>query len=233
KGWILLSGRSPQGFFRTYIARDGIFESAPPALAAPKERLSFGVHKKQEWDAVLSRGALQEILPFWMRLGQMTPSAEAFEGGTAALLGDFATLFRTGFGGLLAPRMQDIDYQGFEIPPITKHGSPFYLLTEGARQIRSLFFRESGDALHILPSAPSAFHAGRMIDVEAKGMNLSFEWTKGKMRRALIKSGEEIVQRVIFPKEIKRFRVNGRVQSAEAPLALEKEKLTLLDRFEK
>ncbi|QLH35365.1 MAG: hypothetical protein HWD61_03745 [Parachlamydiaceae bacterium] len=46
------------------------------------DRLSLGNHKSQDWDMVKRRGDLTEILPVWLRLGQIVhqPSFVAYEG---------------------------------------------------------------------------------------------------------------------------------------------------------
>lgn len=128
-----------------------------------RERLKgpLGMHRKQEWEQVARRGDLREILPLRYALGQgVEVDGEACEEGNFALLEQcktvlhsalkreivpvFERLFMAAFTGMPVPQVNDFKFLGLSKP--TKCVlSPMPLLGEGARLIRSLFFREGNE----------------------------------------------------------------------------------------
>ncbi|MEX1012586.1 MAG: hypothetical protein WD595_06670 [Waddliaceae bacterium] len=220
KGSIRVFGHSSTGYFEKKIAN--------PSYQKPKERLSLGVHKAQEWDLVKKRQMMSEILPFWHFLGQVTPIKPSHREGTAALLDrSLEHLFLAGFEGILSPRLQDTDYQGFDLD-MPKAGDPLILLTEGAKMIKSLFLQEEPEYFHILPRLPSEFHCGRLTTPE-----IDMEWSKHKLRKLIVRTSKPL----LLPKEIKRFRLKGdHREKGEWILRdqqLPSRKVLVLDRFER
>lgn len=167
-------------------------------LPFSKERLSLGCHKAQDWCLTNRRLAMEEIFPFWLRLGQMTPEVQnGPHEGVAALLdlppciSSLSQLYLAGFKGILDPRLHDDDYQGFNLPDLTTNNplSPLVLLTEGARLIRSLFIRQEGPTIKILPSLPTEFHCGRFINIQyPKFGTIDLEWSKKTIRKMIFRS---------------------------------------------
>lgn len=220
--------------FESKTKKTQIFPFNHLPVNLPEERLSLGMHKAQDWDMVKRRGDLKEILPAWLALGNMTPVIdEERRGGTLTLLNadNLLNLFNAGFYDILCPRINDDQYQGL-CPETNESISPFPLLTEGAKLIRSLFFKEEGDTLYFLPNLPSDFHSGRF-----KSPLVDMEWSKKQIRRLILRHTG--TKTLIFQKFIKRFRLRhspkekGQIIVAPATLTLEPGRPLFLDRFEK
>lgn len=222
-----------------------------------KEKVHFGSAKKQDWTLVKRRMNLEEILPIWFQLGQYVPKHPLLDVGTARLLKhcqklaqdrnrdhigrSFLELFKSGFEGILSPRLIDTDYQGIpskdEIP---KEASSLLLLGEGARLIRQLLIAQDKDRLAILPCLPKELHAGRFINVEAgKHLTLDLEWSKKLIRRLALHPKEDQTVQLTFQKPITSFRLRlgrrgrGTEVPVDQPLSLKKDTLYILDRFQK
>lgn len=176
------------------------------------ERLSFGNHKKQDWDLIKRRGSFTEIFPLWYRLGQLIPQQKSSGiTGTAALLEPcqraiasgspdtileaFKALFLAGFEGGLSPRLRDSDHQGIKVGGEELHFddrveiSPLILVSEGAKLIRSLFLQEDKGKVRLLPALPPEFSCGRLVNA-ACGVNgqVSIEWTKKILHKVVFAS---------------------------------------------
>jgi hypothetical protein len=215
-----------------------------PALT---DRLSLGNHKSQDWDLVKRRMDLTEILPAWIKLGQLVEAPEnvSFDGigallkacqevSTADIYQRLQNLFLAGFSGILNPRLQDDDYQGFEIPTISGKSSPLFLLTEGAKIIRSLFVEISQNTIFLLPKLPSEFHCGRFLNVRCGAWGLlDLEWTKKMMRRMIFRAEQDQSINFQFPKEIVRFRLNGVCRNVGEPVSVQKGQVYHFDNFQK
>lgn len=260
KNCALVFGKAKEGSFKIEIgAQSGGFEISFyeekkffPAklfffLPEQWERLSLGMHKAQDWDLVLRRFDLKEILPVLYGLGQKIPPLPSQPlTGTARLLAfsedrvleGFEALCRAAFHKILVPRLHDDQHQGLcsdEGPDEEAAGNPFFLLQEAARRIRSLFIREEDDRVRLLPNCP--FDAGRMANVQVKVGSLDLEWAKRLLRRAVLRPAASGEIALDLQKEIRSFRVKtggrekGRKQSASEPLLLEAGKTYFLDRF--
>ena len=228
-------------------------------LAPFVENLALGCHKAQDIDLMRRRLDLDELLPFWFRLGQLTPSTPcAHEEGTLTLLHPIADiiesnqkldvlepmakLFSAGFSDLFVPRLIDEQYQG--IAPLLETPSsdlsPLTLLTEGAQLIRSLFFQQKDTEMAFLPCLPPDFHAGRMLNVHAQSLLIcDFEWSKKTLRRLVIRPLQSVQIQPIFQKKIKTYRLRtstrerGETHKCTESLQLDKGKVYYLDHFEK
>jgi len=224
-------------------------------IEAPRERLSLGMHKAQEWESICRRLDFKEIFPLWLRLAAWIPHKEnRSSNGNGLLLSEcqelitkgirdkvlaaFERFFLAAFSGLLVPRLIDTEYQGILPSSQPVSLSPLPLLTEGGQLIRSLFIQEREGHLAILPCLPPSFHSGRMTSVQtAQGIEIALEWTKGKLRRMELSGQGEISLKL--PKGIRSCR--GRTgRKGFKHFSLEKEgllKLSLeeqtfhLDRF--
>lgn len=258
---IFVFGRAKEGYFRLRIegsdqgvhvevekgALEGICVRCeiPFVPKAPFERLSLGSHKAQDWELVQKRCDLKQLLPTLFCLGQKIPRIPPQPlQGTARLLtlpqerGELAAaleaFFKAAFTHLLVPRLKDDQHQGL-VPEEEAKGDPAFLVQEGAKMIRSLFFEQTERRLAFLPHLPIPFDTGRMVGLKAPGIGeIDFEWSKKKLRRALIRasvSGEVLLE---LQKEIKTIRVGKKKkQKGSEPLLLEAGQTYLLDRFEK
>lgn len=235
-------------------------ESSLPSV--PQERLSLGMHKAQDWDLICRRKDLKEVFPLWLRLGQMTPNMlqEIPSMGTFRLLLDckeaiekketlrviplFEQLFQTAFSGICVPRLFDEKHQGIlpdDSVPTTL--SPLAILTLGSQLIRSLFFQETEGGLKILPFLPSAFAAGRFVDIiTEKGEKISFEWAKHRLNKMVLHTAAARSVVLQFPKQTRSLRLRtartekGKVIAVNdgyAELALKANQVLFLDRFER
>jgi len=214
------------------------------------ERLSLGSHKSQDWDQVQRRSDLKEILPILFCLGQKIPLiAPQPLTGTARLLelptdrnqaaSALEAFLKAAFAKILVPRLTDDDHQGL-VPEEAAEGNPSFLLQEGAKLVRSLFFKQNERRIKFLPHLPVPLDCGRMTDLKAPGIGtLDLEWSKKLLRRCIVRastSGEVVVE---LQSELKTFRVRtslkekGRRQSASEPLLLEAGKSYYLDCFQK
>jgi len=204
------------------------------------ERLSLGVSKAQDWDLVLRRFDLKEILPVLYCLGQKLPLIKPQPlCGTGKLLeeGHLESFCRAAFSKILVPRFIDDQHQGLSLPGIAA-GNPCFLLQEAASRIRSLFFCQENDRISLLPS--SSFDAGRMTKIQANGMGeIDIEWASRTLRRAILRAsftGEAILD---LPKGLRSFRVRtspsqrGDRHQGGKPLMMESGKTYFFDRFHK
>ncbi len=209
----------------------------------PVERLSLGMSKKLDWELVSRRQEMAEILPIWFRLGQMVPKS-----GTASLLQEcekleitsrYLKLFLVGFEGILSPRASDTTHQG-----IVSEGkfseSPLSLLTEGAKYIRALFFKETAQSWDFLPCLSPEFHAGRFIQLTTKeGDKIDFEWSKKLLQKVIIQSESDREILICLPKPLTSCRLRtslkekGSRHLMEKPIRLLPNQKLFLDRFEK
>ncbi len=261
---VNLFGEAKNGYFRYsifsphHIVKEKQFSPKESRWIEP-ERLSLGSHKKQEWEAIKKRLDFSEIFPLWHRLGRecslaspphissgMFSLLRACEDAIAShrpehILPAFRSLFLAGFQGMLVPRLTDTDFQGLvprstEIPSVT----PFYLLTEGARLIRSLFFQQDNDIIALLPSLPPQFFAGRMTKVACPPFGkIDFEWSKKSLRRLALKAESDATLFFRFPPSVKKYRLRthpkekGEQVEGRKGLEIKSGSTYLLDRFEK
>lgn len=205
-----------------YLASEASFYSPPET-----PRLSFGNHKAQDWEYILRRLSMEEIFPLWARLGELTPSivASAKE-GTLHLLEEcrtaidsrrpetivpaFRKMMLAGFEGILSPRLDDPLHQGIALPKLSSKfsGSPLALLSEAAQLIRSLFFKEEGSEVSILPSLPPEFHCGRFLGLQYQGVgSVDLEWSKKTIRRMVLHAKVEGEAFFHFQTSLKSFRL--------------------------
>jgi hypothetical protein len=216
------------------------------------ERLSLGNHKSQDWTAIESRQRLEEILPLWFALGQLTPqlTSGAYL-GTAQLLEEFRALIarkeRTelasafhkiwlaGFSGMLVPRLEDCQHQGFALPSVPENAqlSPLVLLTEGAGLIRSLFVEQQENEFHFLPALPPEFNSGRMLGIQCPPFgNFDLEWSKKTVRRIVLRAASDGELKLKFQPDLKEYRLRGGESiKCGSAISIEKGKQYLLDNF--
>lgn len=232
--------------------------AAAPYFPVKTDRLSLGSHKAQDWDKMVLRSDLKEILPLWHRLGQLIPPTNTdYPQGTISLLKQceeainsgesteiypaFHNLFLAGFDLGLSPRLKDDQHQGFQLSPVSVKGiSPLALLSEGAALIRRLFMQCKEHNIRILPSLPPEFHSGRLVQVPCGSWgNLDLEWSKKIVRRMVFTPAADITLNFDFQKQVKRFRLRtgennpGQWLPNGSPVTMPAGFNYLFDRFEK
>lgn len=224
--------------------------------------LSLGNHKQQDWEAIRRRASLTELLPLWQRAASwvMPPLLRPdSNGGTLALLHaceatvasghpertdrHWQQLVRVAFRGLLVPQLDDVYYQGV-VPPLSntqeEHGSPLWLLIEGAQALQQLFIDQRDDCIAILPHLLPSLPYGRWSQVRLKGGRgeISFEWTKKTLRRLFLTAHTEGTLSLQLGPHIRHYRLQRMGMThrerrvAQTPLPLEAGMTYLLDRFE-
>lgn len=216
-------------------------------LSVLTERLSLGNHKSQDWEGVKRRANLVEIFPSWLRLGQLVETPENVDdGGSATLLkaceisskmevyDSFLNLFKVAFEGILSPSLDDVHHQGWDFTPPRHSLSPLILLSRGAKAIRSLFLRCHQNEIFVLPNLPPQFHCGRYLQVQCGDLGLlDLEWTKKMIRCMVFHAKKDIEINFHFPKEIKKFRLNGDEYQSEQLIAVKEGETYVFDRFQK
>ncbi|MCE5317302.1 MAG: hypothetical protein LLG04_08060 [Parachlamydia sp.] len=233
----------------------GVTSTLQKPLDRSLERLSLGWHKAQDWTQMQRRLALEELLPLWHRLGQMTPKpiAHAHEGSALmldacreliaksdreALVPAFQKLFLAGFTDLFIPRLEDDQNQGFALLALSQECqlSPLILLTEGTDLIRSLFVQQENNAISILPALPPQFHCGRLVGIECEPCgSLDMEWSKKQIRRLKFRAKTDGQVQFLFQPELKEFRLRAgsrkEIMACGDTLSIEKGQEYLLDNF--
>lgn len=206
------------------------------------ERLSLGKHTKLDWELVLRRMSVEEIVPVLFLLGQQTlpvhatsPSLKLLQfSDKRDIAPQLKNFFRVGFQGILVPRLADEEFQGIVEEGETQ-GSPLALLTYGYQAIRALFFQEEASSFSLLPNLPPDFHAGRLTDLlSSQGDSISLEWSKKLLKRVIIKPAASRRVFISLQKSLHSYRINRKMrQAVDLPLELEAGKTLFLDRFEK
>lgn len=230
----------------------------PYQLPLACDRLSLGNHKAQDWELVKRRLSLAEIFPCWHRLGQLVPPmpVDSLSEGTLSLLDTcqatfdqerpehaeqkWMNLFLAGFNGLLAPQLEDTNYQGLTSlnPLFSTHISPLVLLSEGARLIRQLFVQQFKEKIHILPYLLPSLSSGRLLNVSLEGGGrLSLEWTKKTIRQLILYVEQEQHLTIKFRSHVRSYRLRqnlkdkGERKECSSSLSLKKNCYYFFDNF--
>lgn len=235
------------------MALEGRYMPQKPLL----EKISFGSHKKQDWDLVLQRWDMSEIFPFLYQLGQWIPqTAPAVCEGTASLLpaccqaivkgsrnellAPFEDLLRAGFEGLLSPTLSDDLHQGYQFLPVTSKANPLAMCVDAALLVRSMLIQTEGPLFKVLPALPVPFHCGRALNLRLKDKGvLDIEWSKKLIRRMTFQSTVSGQLELRFTSEIESFRLRrseedkGEWLKNGDTIAIEKDTLLFFDRFQK
>ena len=199
-----------------------------PAL----ERLSLGSHRAQDWDLILRRFDLREILPILYHLSQWIPEAPPRETKMLALLKQgFEPFLRAGFYKLLCPRLKDGQYQGL-VEDETVSGPPFAHLFAVHTAIRETFVKQQGSTI-LLPQQRE-FDCGRFVGIRLDGIGmLDLEWSKRSMRRAVLRT--EHAGSIRFDANYRlreSMRERGRRVEPQDVWHFEPNQTFLLDRFQ-
>ncbi|MBI5346972.1 MAG: hypothetical protein HZB76_07515 [Chlamydiae bacterium] len=250
------SGIDYSGFKKgTILPKHTLDLPIKPAFPKPtKETLSLGMNKALDFDMIKRRADLKEIFPIWYRLAELIVDQPKTNVGTAKLLENcqeliekkdrvnlekaFLKVFKAAFFGMMVPRLND-EYQGI-VPLEEKHGaSPIYILKEGAKLIRSMFFMESENTFSILPSLPVGFHSGRFINIQTAFGSLDIEWSKKLLRQMVFKAAKDFSLKLNLQKPIDTFRVRlhkkdkGKNYLADDVIPIKANTAYFFDRFQK
>ncbi|MEM8628797.1 MAG: hypothetical protein AAGF04_01810 [Chlamydiota bacterium] len=244
---IEIRGKGQEGFFSFHIVSEKSirlvvkkkpdscslhFSGTPleeiPVYSVPKnrEKLSLGVHKKQDIEAIRRRGDLQEILPIWHGIARLYPREKE------AIFSDLSLFYRTfwaEFGGIFCPQE---DPFLLKIPQ--KISQPF---SYGSQLISSLFFQQKGNTLHFLPKMQFPF--GKMTGIEAEKIGiLDFAWSKKKVRKVVLRAttSTEITLRVSGMRHFRLFenqKLHTKKMLLTRAIEIAKGRLYVFDRFER
>jgi len=260
KGCVWVWGTAIEGRFRLRLeALNGSLklsvEEAPLGMLADRrewdlpgterkapgflERVSFGLHKAQDWDLVQRRSDPQEILPILFALSQWTPFLESPKTEMFELLKHSDENFlRAAFFGILCPRLLDEQHQGLLVQETVPAGaSALALIAAAGAKLRGRLLEQRGNRIRLF--APTEIF-GRMVGALLEGIGrLDFEWRQGSIRRAVLHAKQNIEVAIELPKALQSFRLrlslHGRGSRVKAGslLPLEKDRVYFLDRFEK
>lgn len=217
-----------------------------------QERLSLGCHKAQEWEKIRFHSLLTQFLPFWHRLGCMTPqlpvNAESStfsflqkvkqsdqQQVSAALEECFAVTFQKGF----SPELVDADHLGYRQSFPEEGDHPLFFLSKGALLIRKLFLQFEENTLSLLPLLPPECHCGRLIHVQTPFGEVDLEWSKKRVRRFILRAERSGTFTLRSSKSLKSYRLRlgrkkmGERFSLEEAVSVEAGQTYYFDNFQK
>lgn len=208
----------------------------------PKERLSLGCHKEQDWDKLRSRMNLQEITPFLFFLAQQLPKTKEklsfFPEDKKKIESALLAFFQAHTKEMLVPRLFDDQYQGISFPLPNRKLEPCSLLEEAYRWVRSFFLQADGKIVHLLPNLPSSFVCGRLLHIKEEMGTFDFEWSNGSLKKVVFRSSlsGEIFLKVAKSSYSFRIRTDrlekGLCQKTTEPFKVQTGTTYLLDRFQ-
>lgn len=236
---------------------DVVESRRPPLSDAPKEQLFLGSLKQQKWEAVFERCDPKEILPLWHKLGiflhlpeimlkpvglmgllfELKRVCQAKE--HAKLIEPLMHLYKVGFSETLIPKEKDTLYQGIIDDETPLPFSPYYLLTEGAKQIRSLFFIEDSGKFCFLPHLPPECFSGSFHFIETAFGQLHFKWSKKHLFQITLYAKKNGGLSFKLPASIKQCRLRthakdrGVIVNSMENFEIKKDVEYVWDRFEK
>lgn len=219
------------------------------------ERLSFGMHKKQDIESIYRRKDPKEIFPLWHKIGALLPSVKnPVLSGVQLLLKEseealfqkqvektkdlLLLLFQIAFSGIYVPSLEDLTYQNLKLPPKDSSSEPYWLLKQGSFLIRSLFFQERGDSLIFLPHLSKEFAFGRFCYLTTSWGIVHMEWSKKSLRRVVLQAKNPQSLCLIFPSSIRKYRLKrapqerGIQKPVKEAITLQANQRLYLDRFE-
>lgn len=236
KGWIRISGTAAHGRVAYRVMHRGnevilldersknvekltVMQSSFQAKKTPK--LSFGATKKQDVYSIRRRVDPAEYLPLLYHIGKKYPQDKEVTQGLGALVQDienaitqkqteeilthFNTLFLYGFESIFSPVLHDVLHSGL----IEGHlkTAPHAVLAKIADLIEQMLFQEIRGTLTLLPALPSKLVCGRMTRIPFSLGEIDIEWTKKKLRRAVIRIQKTGSFSLTIPQKYTSFRV--------------------------
>lgn len=208
KGRLSVFGHYKSGYLREEI------DTAAPSPHF--ERVSFGCHKAQNWEQMHVRHSLDEWLPHWHRLAQwegditqVEPAApntilHKCQQANRLDLGDaLMELFDGSFVDYFVNAPQRWQQLGLAFAPAHNQN----ILVQGAALLRHSLIRQSDDSLFVLPNLPKELIAGRYLNAVMPWGTIDFEWSKGLIRRLILKFNTQAALHLHFQKEVRTFRM--------------------------
>lgn len=223
------------------------------AFSSEFERLCLGSHKKQDWELMLRRQDLKEIIPIWVKLGSSQDASDypvfhpLLEKCKQCLQNKdkvgieraFLNFFQASFEGIMCPTLEDRSHLGL-MKTTTFFFSPLLLLQKGAQLLRSMFFEQKDHHLYILPCLGRSFVSGRFTQIYLEEIGvLHFQWSKKLIRKMILQASSNTQIYLHLQKQIKTFRLRtkrnekGSIIESTNPLQLKAGSTYFLDRFEK
>lgn len=227
KGKLEIFGQGSNGYFRVEPLK-----SEFPTSFIPKEKLSFGCHKEQNWNKMLLRNDPAELLPHWHRLAQWVGDiTEPANVSYPNLFDQYTLCFEEYF-----VRNDDLWKKMASDAPSHLGSQP---LVNGAALLRSMLMKFENNKLCVLNHLPESLVCGRYLNGVFPWGTLDLEWSKGLVRRMIIRPDSKQEIQLCFPKSIKTFRVhhnlekqNFRMKNLDL-IVLEPKREYYFDRFEK
>jgi hypothetical protein len=195
------------------------------------QTLSFGFHKALEWENILRRNELSELIPIWFRLTQLLPpmietianlpSEGAFtllkncyilvqQGEKLALEQELLNLFNYSIKDLGVSQLEDTYFQGINCPPLSagNHLTGLHLLKSVYHLLLMLFIKTVDSSIHILPTLLPSFKAGRALNLPCGLLGtIDMEWRKDSIRRVYFHANTTQTIHFVFPSFIKSYRL--------------------------
>jgi hypothetical protein len=171
----------------------------PPRFPTP--RLLLGCNKAPNWDRISDRPTMEEVLSLWYQLSSpneeisLRPSSTLFGAVVEAvqkkdattIISAFETFFGAAVDGFFVPKRYDDLFLGHKDPLLPNEMSLSQIHSSLCSMIRSLFLREEGGAVEILPCLPKELSSGRLLhETLLSGYQINVEWRKGQVRRVLL-----------------------------------------------
>lgn len=178
------------------------------------EKLSLGSHKLQDWDLVLRRMDLKEILPVAYFLSQTIADTSELSFVAPMTEKELLQWIATSFHQMLVPKVAGEIWQ------------------ETFFNIRSLFIREEEKSLTLLPV--KLFPEGRFLDVKTSFGKMDFEWAQWRIRRAVFhveKEGEVLLPQFVSCRVRYFLHEKGAMHNCSSPLILYAGQKLFLDRL--
>ncbi len=220
-----------------------VFEIETIANSNPA-RLTLGSMKNKDAFMIVKNKEIETLLPWFFFLAQKIPSTVVahFSEYIAKMIVDkrnldkfFRMIFSSVLDGFFVPRSFDFTHQG--LPEI------FDSTYSNLSKIKALvqFFQNilidvQNGTLSFLPHLPKSWHQGKLEDFKISNLNVSFSWSCGQIKKVEILSKIDQNLTLIFPKNIKSFRLKdgNRSYRTTDPLVTLKENSTLVvDCFQK
>jgi len=260
---VLELRRGPQEGVNTYYEkticlepRDKLTLDISKRFGAKKsfERLTCGISKKQEIEAIFSRKKIEEFLPFCFFVSQYAEQkVKKIEGGIAdmillaeeAILAKnriqlskiFEEMFSISFYDLFVPTLEDRMHQNVFKNKVKKGVIPFDLFGHWYHLIKKCFIDLKGSTLHLLPCLPKDIPCGTFSKIQFKDIEVDLSWRKQRVLKMAVFAKKQTVLTLDLPEKAKSFRLRknlkekGLIYPIHQAVSLEANTLYYLDRF--
>ncbi|MBM3193354.1 MAG: hypothetical protein FJZ59_03880 [Chlamydiae bacterium] len=200
------------------------------------ERLSLGVTKKLDWEMVIRRGELKEILPILFFLGQKVDSDLS---DSSFSIDSIQSFIKAHFDFMLVPKRSVEKRIGTTEKDLPEHIKFSAILYKCYEHIRSFFLKEEKGAVFIFPNLPKEFIYGKLVGLKTSKAIIDIEWTKRRVRKVRVVATGSGVLEIKWPKDIDSFRLKnrphekGKMVSSSDDIILSPGQIYYLDKFQK